>query len=142
MNKPIKIDNLRETQGTLDRLPRQAARDLGNAVADWAAQVTRDSRMRATTRQQRLAARSLTQSGAGDTQMITGGGSARLPNGNGTYGDVFFGAEFGGGGRPRTRQFLPYRSRGYWFWPSLYSDRHNDRMERVLDDVEQNWRRG
>jgi hypothetical protein len=33
---------------------------------------------------------------------------------------VFFGAEFGGGSRPTTRQFLRHRGRsGYFFWPTV-----------------------
>ena len=37
-----------------------------------------------------------------------------------TKGDVFFGAEFGGGARPTTQQFLRHRGRsGYFFWPTV-----------------------
>lgn len=37
-----------------------------------------------------------------------------------TRADVFFGAEFGGGARPTTRQFLRHRGRsGYFFWPTV-----------------------
>jgi hypothetical protein len=37
-----------------------------------------------------------------------------------TRGDVFFGAEFGGGARTETRQFLRHRGRsGYFFWPTV-----------------------
>lgn len=37
-----------------------------------------------------------------------------------TYGDVFFGAEFGGRGRKTTQQFLRHRGRqGYFFWQAV-----------------------
>ncbi len=37
-----------------------------------------------------------------------------------TRGDVFFGAEFGGGARPTTKQFLRHRGQsGYFFWPTV-----------------------
>jgi hypothetical protein len=37
-----------------------------------------------------------------------------------TYGDVFFGAEFGGRGRRTTQQFLRHRGRqGYFFWQAV-----------------------
>lgn len=37
-----------------------------------------------------------------------------------TKADVFFGAEFGGGARPTTRQFTRHRGRkGYFFWPTV-----------------------
>ena len=35
-------------------------------------------------------------------------------------GDIFFGAEFGGRGRPTTQQFRPHTGiRGNWFYPTL-----------------------
>jgi hypothetical protein len=37
-----------------------------------------------------------------------------------TRSDVFFGAEFGGGVRPTTQQFLRHRGQsGYFFWPTV-----------------------
>ncbi|HMM41888.1 MAG TPA: hypothetical protein PKA95_08300 [Thermomicrobiales bacterium] len=39
-------------------------------------------------------------------------GGARVPE--------FYGQEFGGGTRPRTRQFPPHRGReGYFLWPTV-----------------------
>ena len=56
-----------------------------------------------------------------------------------TRGDVFFGAEFGGGARPRTKQFLRHRYRsGYFFWPTVRKEKENiareylDAIDRVL----------
>jgi hypothetical protein len=56
-----------------------------------------------------------------------------------TRGDVFFGAEFGGGVRPRTQQFLRHRGRkGYFFWPTVRKEKENiakeylDAIDRVL----------
>jgi hypothetical protein len=41
-----------------------------------------------------------------------------------TYGDVFFGAEFGGRGRKTTQQFLRHRGRqGYFFWQAVRDSR-------------------
>ena len=43
-----------------------------------------------------------------------------------TRGDVFFGAEFGGGARPTTKQFLRHRGRsGYFFWPTVRKEKEN-----------------
>jgi len=43
-----------------------------------------------------------------------------------TRGDVFFGAEFGGGSRPTTKQFLRHRGRsGYFFWPTVRKEKQN-----------------
>lgn len=56
-----------------------------------------------------------------------------------TMGDVFFGAEFGGGRRPTTKQFLRHRGRsGYFFWIAVRQNKdfiireYFDAIERVL----------
>ena len=56
-----------------------------------------------------------------------------------TRGDVFFGAEFGGGARPTTRQFLRHRGRsGYFCWQTVRKEKENiateylDAIQRVL----------
>ena len=56
-----------------------------------------------------------------------------------TMGDVFFGAEFGGGRRPTTQQFLRHRGRsGYFFWITVRKNKdfiireYFDAIERVL----------
>jgi hypothetical protein len=59
-----------------------------------------------------------------------------------TRGDVFFGAEFGGGARPTTRQFLRHRGQsGYFFWPSVrkhkgdIADAYLGAIQKVLDQL-------
>ena len=59
-----------------------------------------------------------------------------------TRGDVFFGAEFGGGARPTTRQFLRHRGRsGYFFWQTVRKEKNNiateylDAIQRVLNTL-------
>ena len=43
-----------------------------------------------------------------------------------TRGDVFFGAEFGGGKTPNTKQFLRHRGRaGYFFWQTVRKEKQN-----------------
>lgn len=56
-----------------------------------------------------------------------------------TMGQVFFGAEFGGGRRPTTRQFLRHRGRsGYFFWITVRQNKdfiiteYFNAVERVL----------
>ena len=60
-----------------------------------------------------------------------------------TRGDVFFGAEFGGGATPRTKQFLRHRGRkGYFFWPTVRKEKENiakeylGAIERVIKTLE------
>ena len=59
-----------------------------------------------------------------------------------TRGDVFFGAEFGGQARPRTKQFLRHRGRsGYFFWQSVRKEKGNiakeylDAIQKVLNTL-------
>lgn len=52
-------------------------------------------------------------------------------------GAVWAGAEFGGGSRPRTRQFLPYLGTiggGYYLWPTI-RDRSQADLERSSEAV-------
>ena len=73
---------------------------------------------------------------------IVGGGARRLHqlSGKPRLGDVFFGAEYGGGKRATTRQFRPHRGKtGYWFWPQLREDQElmlkqwTEALDRVLN---------
>ena len=59
-----------------------------------------------------------------------------------TRGDVFFGAEFGGGATPTTKQFLRHRGRsGYFFWPTVrkhkgdIADAYLGAIQKVLDEL-------
>ncbi len=53
-----------------------------------------------------------------------------------TRGDVFFGAEFGGGATPKTRQFLRHRGQsGYFFWPTVRK-RKNEIAKEYLDGLD------
>jgi hypothetical protein len=55
---------------------------------------------------------------------------------------VFFGAEFGGQARPRTKQFLRHRGRSaYFFWPTVRKEKENiakqylDAIQKVLNTL-------
>ena len=53
-----------------------------------------------------------------------------------TMGDVFFGAEFGGGAKPTTKQFLRHRGQsGYFFWPTVRK-RKNEIAKEYLDGLD------
>ena len=54
-----------------------------------------------------------------------------------TMGDVFFGAEFGGGAKPSTRQFLRHRGQsGYFFWPTVRK-RKNEIAKKYLEGIDE-----
>ena len=53
-----------------------------------------------------------------------------------TRSDVFFGAEFGGGATPTTKQFLRHRGQsGYFFWPTVRK-RKNAIAKEYLDGLD------
>ena len=53
-----------------------------------------------------------------------------------TRSDVFFGAEFGGGATPKTKQFLRHRGQsGYFFWPTVRK-RKNEIAKEYLNGLD------
>lgn len=59
-----------------------------------------------------------------------------------TIGDVIWGAEFGGGARESTRQFLPHKGQtGYFLWPTVrdnsddMQDRYSEALLNALEDI-------
>lgn len=72
--------------------------------------------------------------------VVRMGGTNKLPSntrnrlgGRQTVGDVAFGAEFGGRGRPTTQQFQPHRgTQGYFLWPTIRA-RSDDIQERYSE---------
>jgi hypothetical protein len=59
-----------------------------------------------------------------------------------TRADVFFGAEFGGGATPKTKQFLRHRGQsGYFFWPTVrrrknaIAKEYLEGIDRVVKDL-------
>lgn len=124
----------------LAHIPGLAKRSMTEQVQEIAHDIVAISRRRAGTPLQRLAARSLSQYGTTSGATITAGGGGVA--GNGTYGDIFFGAEFGGGRSRHTRQFQRYRSKGYFFWPTLWAARTMAPLEGTLDEIEKYWAGG
>ena len=119
----ITITGLNAAERVLSRLPgivEEGAEDAAREVA--ASEVPRIvTRASSVGRQAQLAARSVQARPDG----IVGAAGAGVPAA------IFYGAEFGGGGRAATRQFLPFQgTRGYWFWPQLRDDE-----DRIADQI-------
>lgn len=111
----VDIDGLDRTLLFLAQLPGMVTDAARKGAVD--ASATEAGRIRtragATSRQAALAARSV----RADRDRILAAAGVGVPA------QIFYGAEFGGGGRPRTRQFPTHRgTRGYWFWPTLNAD--------------------
>lgn len=131
----IEVENLQQVRAAFDAVAATVDQAAAGEISQWTAAQQNRLRMAASSssRQARMVAGSIRarRSLAGGT--IEAGGSGRLPSGGGSYGDVFFGAEFGGGSRPATRQFRPYRRTGYWFFPTLEAADHD--LEAAAEDA-------
>lgn len=139
--KGIEVEGLNALTSALLSLAPVTQSAADKALGDWSADEV--DRIRAAARrvdaQARLASRSV-KAGRGKGGRISAGGPMRL--GGGTAGDLFFGAEFGGGARPRTRQFRPYRAKGYWFFPTVEADEDTTLLEAAeqgLDAAGERW---
>jgi hypothetical protein len=85
--------------------------------------------------------------------VVRMGSNARLPSDSRnrigdrqTIGDVIWGAEYGGGSKPTTRQFEPWRGSGtgagYFLWPTVrgmnteIDDTYSKALLEALEDIE------
>jgi hypothetical protein len=116
----LKVEGLNAALRTFRKLPRECSDSLRDASMKIADKVANDARGRAGSRLQRMAAESVAVKRDRIPAIKSGGGKRHGRNRRGTYGAVFFGAEFGGGARPSTRQFPAHRgTKGYFLWPAV-----------------------
>ena len=134
----------------LRRLPKQASAELREASVVIARKVADQASQRASSTGgvARLVAPTLTAT-RDRVPVVKMGGSRRLPDhGAGwehsrsgsrqTVGDVIWGAEFGGGKRRTTQQFLPHLgTTGYFLWPTVRALGHDihEEYSEALDDA-------
>lgn len=126
----IDIKGLRELLRATNNIQKEFPDELTEAAADVARMVVSGARSAATSPMARLAASSLSAGRNGAAGTVT----ASAP--------FFAGAEFGGGNRPTTKQFPPYRGqRGYFLYPSMraQSGRLNDRWDTAIEKVMSVW---
>lgn len=121
------IDGLKSA---LRSLPREATGRLRDASVGIAGKVASNaaSRARAQGGAAALVAPSI-KATRDRVPVVKMGGSARIGDRKGTnqtVGNLIWGAEYGGGSRPRTRQFPPWRGAGsgagYFLWPAVRED--------------------
>lgn len=132
----VTVEGIQSLTLALLSLAPVAQTTANRSIGDWA--TAEEDRIKAAARrvdaQARMASRSV-RAARGQGGRITAGGPGRLHSG-GSFGDVFFGAEFGGGAHPSTRQFRPYRSRGYWFFPTVEKDETTTLLEAAEDGLD------
>jgi hypothetical protein len=147
----VHVDGLTGTLRAFNAYGKDASRELRQAAGQIADQVVPALVLAAgaSSPQAALVAPSIKRRSDRVPVIVAGGSRRAKPNTGSnrrvTAGDVFFGAEFGGGRRPSTKQFRPYAGRrGYWFWPVLR--RHLPQLRRAyitaLDELAAKWAQG
>lgn len=133
-----KIEGLKRFLRLLNSLPKDMQNEVRDASQNIASTMVSSAKNAAHTPLQTLAASTL-QAKRDRVPVVTAKGTVR----KGVKAqDIFFGAEFGGGKRPTTRQFLPHRGkRGYFLYPTIRanSQRIWDEWTGTVDDVMAAW---
>ena len=156
MAKTLTFYQVEGLNRTLRALPREATAKLRDASQAIAAKVASDAAAAARSQGGIAAIVAPTiRAGRDRVPLVRMGNSSPLPtSGNGwtrgrsgkrqTIGDVIWGAEFGGGARPTTRQFKPWLGNdtgaGYFLWPTVRGDREfieNAYGDAILDAVDE-----
>ena len=139
---------------SIRRLPKEAKVHLRDGAERIAKKVAADAQVRARSQGGLAAIVAPTiRSGRDTVPIVKMGDASPLPLSGSdwersrkgkrqTIGDVIWGAEFGGRGRPTTQQFLPWRGNdtgaGYFLWPTVRGDRQfiSDAYEDSMADAE------
>lgn len=151
MKMNVEVTGLKETLRAFNTYGKEANRELRAAAGEEADRVIPALVLAAgaASPQAALVAPSIRRR-SDRVPVIVAGGSRRArprtgPGRRVTAGDLLFGAEFGGGRRPGTKQFPPWVGRtGYWFWPTLRRmlPELRRRYMATLDDLARKWGSG
>lgn len=139
MAKTTDYNTIAGLNAALRKLPKEATAKLRDASAEIAGKVASDAAAKARSvggvakyvapsirvRRDRIP---MVQMGNSSRLPTAGDGWSRSRTGSRqTVGDVIWGAEFGGGLTPNTRQFMPWRGSshgaGYFLWPTVRDNR-------------------
>jgi hypothetical protein len=143
VNQSVKVDGTREALRACNKLGKDANRELRSAARDIAHGTAQAAQRRGLGLGGLPAIVAPTvRAGSDRVPKVMGGGAKRVGRRRTPAGQVFFGAEFGGGRRPTTRQFAPHRGQtGYFLWPTIRARKREDlhRYQQALDRVCRNW---
>lgn len=118
----------------VSELIKDAPAELGAFAVDEADRL----RSAADTKQARMVASGITSRKTSQYGEVDAVGEGSPAASDGTFADVFFGAEFGGS----QPQFRPYRATGYWFFPTLEADADTELdtiADHLLDAAAKRW---
>ncbi|MFT4295642.1 MAG: hypothetical protein QM582_09550 [Micropruina sp.] len=143
----VEVEGLRELLRVASRLPKTAQNELRQSAMLIATDEAASIRAAAAgSSPQSAAVVGSIRARRDRVPAVAAGGAGRSGvSGGATTGQLFFGAEFGGQGRPTTKQFRPHRgTSGYWFFPTLRRDQERmmKRWETALRAVEREWSGG
>lgn len=148
----LTVDGLQETLRAFNRYGKEANKELRQAAGNLVDHGLIPSLILAAgaaSPQAALVAPSVKRRSDRVPVVVAGGSKRVRPNTRSkrrvTAGDVFFGAEHGGGRRPTTQQFPAWTGKtGYWFWPTVRVQLPRLRREyiRTLDELAAKWARG
>lgn len=135
MRIEIRAELARDVLARLDSVPSRIDRAARKAAEKLAEQEA--PRIRARAAGASRLARRVAQAVRVRKTGIAVDGNVTLAGKTVPAGDVFYGANWGGGGRPTTRQFDPYRAGDYWFTSQIRDDaeRITRTWDQVVDDV-------
>ena len=142
----VQVSGLKELQKANRQLGKDARKELRKATKQIATATAREAMGvgKGLEPVQARAAESIRARG-GTTPTIAAGGSQRVTNKKTPAGDIWFGAEFGGGVRPTTQQFPRHRGQsGYFLWPTIRKRKERDiaLYHRAADKVCADWGQG
>lgn len=145
----VEVVGLRETLRAYGRYGKQANGELRDAAQDHARQLVPVLEAAAAAAGKQAKMTAVLRTPRDRVPVIVAGGSVKLAPATArrrrpAAGDVFFGAEFGGGARDRTRQFPAAAPDGRWFFPTLRANvgRLFAAYSRTLEQLAARWAAG
>jgi len=127
-----KLEGFDEFARDAERMQKELPEQTRLASVDYAAQWVSAAQSNTHTQQEMLAAAELQSGSSGEGSQIT------------CSSPLFYGAEFGGQGRPETMQFPPFQGqRGYWFYPARRAneEQFNAIWDKAIDNAMASWDR-
>lgn len=137
----LEIRGLNELLKALNKIPKDLQNNVRDAAQDIAFNLVSGAQAEAASPMQRLVAGGL--KAKRDRVPIVRMPATGISGKKGVkYTDIFYGAEFGGQGRPTTQQFEPHRGkRGYFLYPTAraQSKRNFKRWWEAVDKAMSTW---
>jgi len=133
------IHGMRELLKVLNKIPKDLQNEVRDASQNIASDLVAGAQSAAHTKLQSLAASGLK---AKRDRVPVVRVPRTLARPGVRYTDIFYGAEFGGGGRPTTQQFLPHQGRqGYFLYPTARARgrKYTEMWAEAVDKAFKDW---